>query len=139
MPAPAASPGPPDTQTGSAVFEHTKAFSGFSVDDIPEAKRFYGETLGLRVSEEYGMLTLHIAGDRDTLIYPKKDHTPATFTILNFPVDDIESVVDQLAARGVRFETYPQVDEKGIFRAQGPAIAWFKDPAGNILSVLQQD
>lgn len=121
------------------MFEHTKAFSGFSVDDIPKAKQFYGETLGLRVSEEYGMLTLHIAGDRDTLIYPKEDHTPATFTILNFPVDDIDSAVDELAARGIRFETGDGVDEKGIFRARGPAIAWFKDPAGNILSVLQQD
>jgi catechol 2,3-dioxygenase-like lactoylglutathione lyase family enzyme len=120
------------------MFEHTKAFSGFSVDDIAEAKRFYGETLGLRVSEESGMLQLHIAGDRDTLVYPKPDHTPATFTILNFPVDDIESAVDQLAARGVRFETYDGVDEKGIFRLGGPPIAWFKDPAGNILSVLQQ-
>ncbi|GAA4584892.1 VOC family protein [Planotetraspora phitsanulokensis] len=120
------------------MFEHTRAFSGFSVDDIPAAKRFYGETLGIPVSEEHGMLTLHIAGDRDTLIYPKPDHTPATFTILNFPVDDIESAVDALAARGVRFETYEGSDDKGIFRRVGPPIAWFKDPAGNILSVLQQ-
>jgi catechol 2,3-dioxygenase-like lactoylglutathione lyase family enzyme len=122
---------------GNTMFEDTKAFSGFSVDDIPKAKRFYGETLGLRVTEENGMLTLHIAGDRDTLVYPKPDHTPATFTILNFPVDDIESVVDQLAARGVRFETPDGADEKGIFRQQGPFIAWFKDPAGNFLSVIQ--
>jgi catechol 2,3-dioxygenase-like lactoylglutathione lyase family enzyme len=121
------------------MFEHTRAFSGFSVDDIPEARRFYGETLGLRVSQEHGMLTLHLAGDRDTLIYPKPDHTPATFTILNFPVEDIDSAVDRLAARGIRFETYDGVDEKGVFRKRGPAIAWFKDPAGNILSVLQQD
>jgi catechol 2,3-dioxygenase-like lactoylglutathione lyase family enzyme len=121
------------------MFEHTKAFSGFSVDDIPAAKRFYGDTLGLEVTEDHGMLTLHIAGDRDTLVYPKgKDHTPATFTILNFPVDDIDAAVDQLAARGVRFETYDGVDEKGVMRGRGPAIAWFKDPAGNILSVLQQ-
>ncbi|HTE67553.1 MAG TPA: VOC family protein [Actinomycetes bacterium] len=123
------------------MFEHTRAFSGFSVDDIPKAKRFYGETLGLRVSEEHGMLQLHIAGDRDTLIYPKEDHTPATYTILNFPVDDIDTTVDQLAARGVRFERYDGADqdEKGIFRGEGPPIAWFKDPAGNVLSVLQQD
>ena len=123
------------------MFEHTKAFSGFSVDDIPKAKQFYGETLGLRVSEEYGMLTLHIAGDRDTLIYPKEDHTPATFTILNFPVDDVDKAVDELAARGVRFERYDgaEQDEKGINRGGGPLIAWFKDPAGNILSVIQQD
>jgi len=123
------------------MFEHTKAFSGFSVDDIPKAKRFYSETLGLRVSEERGMLQLHIAGDRDTLIYPKEDHTPATFTILNFPVDDIDATVDELAARGVRFEKYDEVDEKGILRGRklnrGPDIAWFTDPAGNILSVLQ--
>jgi catechol 2,3-dioxygenase-like lactoylglutathione lyase family enzyme len=119
------------------MFENTKAFSGFSVDDIPKAKQFYGETLGLRVTEENGMLTLHIAGDRDTLVYPKEDHTPATFTILNFPVDDIDSAVAELGARGVRFEMYDWVDENGINRMGGPAIAWFKDPAGNVLSVLQ--
>ncbi len=121
------------------MFEHTKAFSGFSVDDIPKARQFYSETLGLRVSEEYGMLSLHIAGDRDTLVYPKENHTPATFTILNFPVDDIDSAVDQLAGHGVVFESYEGVDEKGVMRGRGPAIAWFKDPAGNILSVLQVD
>jgi catechol 2,3-dioxygenase-like lactoylglutathione lyase family enzyme len=123
------------------MFENTRAFSGFSVDDVPEARKFYGGTLGLRVSEEYGMLSLHIAGERDILVYPKPDHTPATFTILNFPVDDIEKTVDELAERGVRFERYDDsnTDEKGIYRGQGPLIAWFKDPAGNILSVLQQD
>jgi catechol 2,3-dioxygenase-like lactoylglutathione lyase family enzyme len=123
------------------MFENTRAFSGFSVDDVPEARKFYGETLGLRVSEEYGMLSLHIAGERDILVYPKPDHTPATFTILNFPVADIEKAVDELAERGVRFERYDDsnTDEKGIYRGQGPLIAWFKDPAGNILSVLQQD
>jgi catechol 2,3-dioxygenase-like lactoylglutathione lyase family enzyme len=123
------------------MFENTRAFSGFSVDDVPEARKFYGETLGLRVSEEYGMLSLHIAGERDILVYPKPDHTPATFTVLNFPVDDIEKTVDELAERGVRFERYDDsnTDEKGIYRGQGPLIAWFKDPAGNILSVLQQD
>jgi len=123
------------------MFEHTKAFSGFSVDDIPKAKQFYSETLGLRVSEEHGMLRLHVAGDRDTLVYPKEDHTPATFTILNFPVDDIDKAVDELAARRVRFERYDgaEQDEKGIHRGGGPLIAWFKDPAGNILSVIQQD
>ena len=123
------------------MFEHTKAFSGFSVDDIPKAKQVYSETLSLRVSEEHGMRTLHLAGDRDTLIYPKDDHTPATFTILNFPVDDIDKAVGELAARGVRFERYDgaEQDEKGVVRGGGPAIAWFKDPAGNILSVLQED
>jgi catechol 2,3-dioxygenase-like lactoylglutathione lyase family enzyme len=121
------------------MFEHTKAFSGFSVDDIPKARQFYGETLGLRVTEENGMLTLHIAGDRNTLIYPKEDHTPATFTILNFPVDDVDKTVEELTARGVRFERYEgfDQDEKGVFRGGGPLIAWFKDPAGNILSVIQ--
>jgi catechol 2,3-dioxygenase-like lactoylglutathione lyase family enzyme len=123
------------------MFEHTKAYSGFSVDDIPKAKQFYSETLGLRVSEEYGMLTLHIAGDRDILVYPKPDHTPATFTILNFPVGDIDGAVDELTKRGVRFEHYggPEQDEKGIQRGHGPAIAWFTDPAGNILSVLEEE
>jgi catechol 2,3-dioxygenase-like lactoylglutathione lyase family enzyme len=123
----------------STMFEHTKAFSGFSVDDVPKAERFYRETLGLRVSEEHGMLTLHIAGDRDTLIYPKEDHTPAAFTILNFPVDDIAAAVDELAGRGVQLEHYESTDDKGIMRDRGPAIAWFKDPAGNILSVIQAD
>ena len=121
------------------MFGHTKAFSGFSVDDIPKAKQFYGDTLGLRVSEDQGMLTLHIDGDRDTMVYPKDDHTPATFTILNFPVTDIETAVDELVARGVQFEHYEWVDQKGINRNGGPLIAWFKDPAGNILSVLQPD
>ena len=121
------------------MFEHTKAYSGFSVDDIPKAKQFYGETLGLRVSEENGMLTLHIAGDRNTLIYPKEGHTPATFTILNFPLDDVDRTVEELTARGVRFERYEgfDQDEKGVFRGGGPLMAWFKDPAGNILSVIQ--
>lgn len=121
------------------MFKNTKAFSGFSVDDIEAARKFYGEVLGLEVSEDHGMLTLHIAGDRGTLVYPKPDHAPATFTILNFPVDDIEAAVDELAARGVRFEHYEVTDEKGIMREMGPLIAWFKDPAGNVLSVLQQD
>jgi catechol 2,3-dioxygenase-like lactoylglutathione lyase family enzyme len=122
------------------MFENTKAFSGFSVDDVPRAKEFYGGTLGLEVSEENGLLTLHIAGDRPTLVYPKEDHVPATFTILNFPVDDIEAAVDALAERGVRFERYAGdlgTDEMGIFRGGGPLIAWFKDPAGNVLSVIQ--
>ena len=124
------------------MFEHTKAFSGFSVDDIAKAKQFYGETLGLRVSEEYGMLRLHLEGGGNILVYPKPDHTPATFTILNFPVEDIDAAVDELAARGVRFEKYDEVDERGVLRGRklnrGPDIAWFTDPAGNILSVLQE-
>jgi catechol 2,3-dioxygenase-like lactoylglutathione lyase family enzyme len=122
------------------MFGTTKAYSGFSVDDIAAARAFYGETLGLKVSEENGLLTLHIAGDRDILVYPKDNHTPATYTVLNFPVDDIEKAVDELARRGVRFERYEgmETDEKGIFRGGGPLIAWFTDPAGNVLSVLQE-
>jgi catechol 2,3-dioxygenase-like lactoylglutathione lyase family enzyme len=120
------------------MLEDSKAFSGFSVDDISAARAFYGEALGLRVSEENGMLTLHLAGDRDTLIYPKADHVPAEYTTLNFPVADIEATIDALVARGVTFEHYEWVDERGINRHGGPLIAWFKDPAGNVLSVLEQ-
>jgi predicted enzyme related to lactoylglutathione lyase len=125
------------------MFGNTKAFSGFAVDDIGKAKQFYAETLGLEVTEENGMLTLHIAGDRPTLVYPKPNHTPASFTILNFPVDDIESAIDQLTTRGVVFERYEgtpaATDEKGIFRGGGPLIAWFTDPAGNVLSVVEAE
>jgi catechol 2,3-dioxygenase-like lactoylglutathione lyase family enzyme len=122
------------------MFGDTKAFSGFSVDDIPAARRFYGETLGLTVTEEHGMLDLHLAGGTEILVYPKNDHRPATYTILNFPVDDIDQAVDQLAQRGVEFQSYPglETDEHGVFRGGGPYIAWFKDPAGNVLSVLQE-
>ena len=122
------------------MFGKTKAFSGFSVDDIPEARRFYEETLGLDVSEEYEMLTLHIHEGGDIMIYPREDHSPATYTILNFPVEDVDRAVDQLSERGVTFERYEGFaqDEKGIARGdEGPAIAWFTDPAGNILSVLE--
>jgi catechol 2,3-dioxygenase-like lactoylglutathione lyase family enzyme len=126
------------------MFADTKAYSGFAVDDLQQARGFYGETLGLRTSvvdEENGLLMLHLAGDRDTLVYRKPDFTPATYTILNFQVDDVEKAVDELAARGVRFERYDgfEQDEKGIARGGGgPAIAWFTDPAGNILSVHEQ-
>ena len=125
------------------MFDNTKAFSGFSVDDLEKAKRFYGETLGIEVTQEppHGLLTLHVAGDRPILIYPKQDHQPATYTILNFPVDDVEATVDELTARGVVFERYEgtpvETDEKGVFRGGGPLIAWFTDPSGNIISVLQ--
>jgi len=121
------------------MFANTKAFSGFAVDDLEAARKFYGETLGLNTSEQYGLLTLRLAGGRDTLIYPKADHTPANFTILNFRVDDIDAAVDELTSRGVSFERYEgmEQDAKGINRAGGPYIAWFKDPAGNILAVLQ--
>jgi catechol 2,3-dioxygenase-like lactoylglutathione lyase family enzyme len=120
------------------MFAETKAFSGFAVPDIEQAKEFYGSTLGINLTEENGLLTLHLAGGRDTLIYPKPDHEPANYTMLNFQVDDVEQAVDELAARGVTMERYEgfDQDEKGIMRGQGPDIAWFKDPAGNILSVL---
>ncbi|CAN5531647.1 VOC family protein [soil metagenome] len=120
------------------MLEHSRAFSGFAADDIPAAKAFYGDLLGPQVTEANGMLTLEIEGDRPTLIYPKDDHTPAEFTILNFPVADIEAAVDELTERGVQFEHYEWVDPKGINRQGGPLIAWFKDPAGNILSVIEQ-
>jgi len=127
------------------MFKNTKAFSGFSVNDVQKAKEFYGQTLGLEVSETPEGLALKIAGGGQVFIYPKPNHEPATFTILNFPVDDIDEAVDQLTKLGVRFEKYEgemKTDEKGIFRGadrgQGPNIAWFKDPAGNILSVLQE-
>ncbi len=122
------------------MFKDTKAFSGFSVDDLAKAKTFYSQTLGLDVSEDHGMLNLHIGSGSHILIYPKPNHTPATFTILNFPVDNIERAVDELTKRGVRFEHYEgdiKTDKKGIARGNGPSIAWFKDPAGNILSVLE--
>jgi catechol 2,3-dioxygenase-like lactoylglutathione lyase family enzyme len=123
------------------MFESTKAFSGFAVDDLGAARKFYEGTLGLRVSEEHDLLTLHLAGGRDTLVYPKPDHAPATYTILNFVVDDVEETVDELTTRGVQFERYEglEQDEKGISRApDGPVIAWFTDPAGNILAVLEE-
>jgi catechol 2,3-dioxygenase-like lactoylglutathione lyase family enzyme len=123
------------------MLEHTDAFSSFSVDDIPRAKEFYGQTLGLKVSEAEGLLTLHVAGGWDIVVYPKDDHTPASFTILNFQSDNVEATVDGLTERGVVFERYegtPQeTDEKGVFRGEGPLIAWFKDPAGNVLSVIE--
>jgi predicted enzyme related to lactoylglutathione lyase len=116
-----------------------KAFNGFSVDDVGRAREFYGETLGLETSEEHGLLWLHLGEDRRTLLYPKPDHVPATYTVLNFPVEDIDAAVDELSARGVRFLRYDgfDQDEKGVFRGGGPYIAWFTDPAGNVISVLQ--
>jgi catechol 2,3-dioxygenase-like lactoylglutathione lyase family enzyme len=124
-----------------SMFANTTAFSGFAVDDLDKAREFYGETLGLEVSDEpMGILTLHLAGNRPTMVYPKPDFTPATYTILNFEVDDIDAAVDELRSRGVELERYEgfDQDEKGISRSDGdtPDIAWFKDPAGNILAVL---
>ena len=127
------------------MFKDTKAFSSFSVDDVQRAKEFYGQTIGLEISEWYGgrLLELHIDGVTKILIYPKANHTPATFTILNFPVDNLESAMDYLTKRGVHFEIYNEgyvkTDEKGIsISGEGPKIAWFKDPAGNVLSVLEE-
>lgn len=121
------------------MLSDSKAFSGFSVDSLPRAKAFYGETLGLEVAETDGFLTMQLPGGAKILIYPKRNHAPATYTVLNFPVDDVDAAVDRLTERGVRFEVYSHpdltTDKRGILR-KGPTIAWFKDPAGNILSVL---
>jgi catechol 2,3-dioxygenase-like lactoylglutathione lyase family enzyme len=110
---------------------------------VPKAQQFYSQTLGLEVSEAHGMLELHLAGGGKVLVYPKPNHTPATFTILNFPVANVEQAVDELTRRGIRFEHYDaadlKTDENGIFRGGGPKIAWFRDPAGNILSVLEEN
>jgi predicted enzyme related to lactoylglutathione lyase len=124
------------------MLRDSKAFSGFSANDIPNAKEFYGRTLGLKISEVNGLLTLQLAGGNNVLIYPKPNHIPAAFTVLNFPVQDVDQAVDELTERGVRFEIYDlpgiKTDKKGIMRGNGPTIAWFKDPAGNILSVIEQ-
>jgi catechol 2,3-dioxygenase-like lactoylglutathione lyase family enzyme len=122
------------------MFTDTKAYSGFAVDDVPAAKEFYQDVLGLRVSQENDMLYLHVAGGTEILVYPKGEHTPATFTVLNFPVEDIDRAVDELSKRGVEFERYEgfDQDDKGIMRSDGPYIAWFEDPAGNVLSVIQE-
>ena len=125
------------------MFANTKAFSSFAVDDLQKAREFYGETLGVKTSildEENGVMSLDLAGDRSTLLYVKPDYTPATYTVLNFPVDDVDKAVDELGTRGVSFERYDgfDQDEQGIARGQGPDIAWFTDPAGNILAVLQE-
>jgi catechol 2,3-dioxygenase-like lactoylglutathione lyase family enzyme len=121
------------------MFKDTKAYSGFSVDDVEKARKFYGETLGLETSTEHGMLELRLGGGAAVLVYPKPNHVPATFTVLNFPVADIDEAVDELTRAGVRFERYDEFeqDEKGIARNGGPDIAWFRDPAGNVLSVHQ--
>ena len=125
------------------MLEKSKTFSSFSAPDIAKEKEFYSRTLGLETSEDHGLLRLHLAGGNNVLIYPKPDHVPGTFTVLNFPVNDVDRAVDELTNRGVRFEHYNQgdlkTDEKGIMRGNGPTIAWFKDPAGNILSVLKPE
>src|SRR5918995_1123449 len=134
---------PDPNREEQAMLADSKAYSGFAVPDLAKAREFYADTLGLRVSgdEQDGALTLHLAGGRDVLVYIKPDHAPATYTILNFPVDDVEGTVDALTARGVRFEQYDGIDQddQGINRGEGPLIAWFRDPAGNILSIIEQD
>jgi catechol 2,3-dioxygenase-like lactoylglutathione lyase family enzyme len=124
------------------MLKNSKAFSGFSAGDIAKEKEFYAGTLGLEVSESHGILTLHLAGGNDVIIYPKPNHVPATFTVLNFPVEDIDLAVNELTERGVQFEQYdlPEIktDKKGIKRGNGPTVGWFKDPAGNILSVVEE-
>ena len=126
------------------MLANSKAYSGFAVDDLEKAREFYGGTLGLEVEvldEENGLATLHLAGDRPTLMYESPDHRPASYTILNFTVEDIDAAVDELASREMTFERYDEFeqDEKGINRGGGPLVAWFKDPAGNVLAVLQED
>lgn len=121
------------------MFDSSGAFSGFSVDDVPKARDFYEGTLGMSVAEDHGLLRLTVSSGAQVLVYPKPNHEPATFTILNFPVGDVEAAVDDLTARGVTFLRYDgfEQDEKGIFRGEGPLIAWFADPAGNVLSIVQ--
>ena len=124
------------------MFKNSKAFSGFSANDIQKEKDFYGNTLGLKVTDGMeGILTLQLSGGNNVIIYPKENHTPATFTVLNFPVESVDKAVDELTKKGVKMEQYNtkdlKTDEKGIMRGNGPTIAWFKDPAGNILSVLE--
>jgi catechol 2,3-dioxygenase-like lactoylglutathione lyase family enzyme len=122
------------------LFASSRAFSGFSVDDVDRARDFYGNVLGLEIAETMGALELHLEGGGRVFVYPKDDHVPATFTVLNFPVDDVDQAVDELASRGVKLERYDEFDqdEKGIMRGdeEGPTIAWFLDPAGNVLSIL---
>jgi len=126
--------------TEAIMFDTAKAFGSFAVDDLAAARKFYGETLGLEVSEEGGPLMLYLVGDQRILVYPKPDHTPASFTILNFPVDDIDQAIDELTARGVPIQRYEgfQTDARGIYRGRGHSLAWFTDPAGNVLSVIQE-
>ena len=121
------------------MLTHTGAFSGFSTDDIAAARSFYADTLGIEVNEDEGMLNLELGGGHRVLVYPKDNHQPATFTVLNFEVADIDAAVDELTAAGVELERYPGApqDERGVVREWGPPIAWFTDPAGNILSVIQ--
>lgn len=128
-----------ETQIESQPLKHGNPFSGYSVNDISKAKDFYQNILGITVTEEeYGMLVMHLSYDQHIIMYPKEDHSPATFTVLNFPVNDIDKAVEALKQKGVKFEKYEYTDENGIARNMGPLIAWFKDPAGNILSLIEE-
>jgi catechol 2,3-dioxygenase-like lactoylglutathione lyase family enzyme len=135
---------PKTKREDQAIFKDSPAFSTFAVDDLEKAKKFYGKTLGIKIDEnsDMGIFTLNISGGTNVMVYPKPDHKPAVFTILNFPVDDIDEAVDSLKSLGIDFEQYDtddlKTDEKGIMRGNGPSIAWFKDPAGNILSVIEE-
>ncbi|HUH33163.1 MAG TPA: VOC family protein [Daejeonella sp.] len=124
------------------MIKQNHAFSSFSVTDLQQAKQFYGDVLQMEVSESEYTLELNIGGDKKVMVYPKANHTPASFTVLNFPVDDIDEAVETLKGKGIRFEIYNEpdltTDEKGIMRGNGPLIAWFKDPFGNILSIIQE-
>ncbi|HEV7745863.1 MAG TPA: VOC family protein [Pyrinomonadaceae bacterium] len=126
----------------SSIFKDAKTFSSFSVNDLEKAKEFYGETLGVKVTELEEGLELNLAGGNTVFLYPKPNHTPASFTVLNFHVKDIDDAVDEITTLGLRLEKYDlpdlKTDKKGIMRGNGPQIAWFKDPAGNILSVVQE-
>lgn len=129
-----------ETQVQGQSLRHGNPFSGFSVNNITAARDFYHNILGITVTEEeYGMLVMHLSYDQHVIMYPKEDHTPATFTVLNFPVENIEKAVASLKQKGVKFEQYEYTDKDGIARNMGPLIAWFKDPAGNILSLIQED
>jgi catechol 2,3-dioxygenase-like lactoylglutathione lyase family enzyme len=132
----------PSRKKASNIFKEAKSFSSFSVSDLEKAKKFYGQTLGLELSESEEGLELHTRGNT-VFLYPKPNHTPASFTVLNFRVDDIEEAVDELRGLGVSLEHYdlPEIktDERGIFRGPGPVIAWFKDPSGNILSIVEEN
>jgi predicted enzyme related to lactoylglutathione lyase len=134
--------GPLQREGDELMFRDADAFSSFSVDNVPRAKEFYGQTLGVEISESGDAFELRLGGGGKVLVYPKKNHVPATFTVLNFPVDNVDAAVDELTRRGVRFEIYDQgdlkTDEKGIFRDEGMTIAWFTDPAGNVLSVMEE-
>ncbi len=122
------------------MLRESRAFAGFSSNDIQACREFYANTLGLDVTEDHGILRIRFAGGGSTIVYPKPDHQPASFTVLNFPVADVDATVDELVAAGVRFEHYEgfEQDERGVWRGEGPTIAWFKDPAGNIFSVIAE-